>query len=239
MERKSNNTILPFALPLFRSVLFLVLTYVTILLFQTDLESIAPYWTTLCVIGNIITIFVLNVSFKKNGTSLKEFIVSEKAKATRKDNVIIPILMIVFGMIGLTLGGFAILGELPSFLIQAGNPVLTIINIVIFPITIILVEIPLYFGYSYQGILEKTNKKWFAFIYVVFFYAFQHLFMPVNFDALIMVFRFVSFLPLMIYLALMVNRNKSIYSMMIGHFILDFMTAMQIAIFMFFPGIMG
>ena len=202
-----------YLLPMLRSVLFLGLTIIAALLFKQTFSDLEAYWTSICVIANLMTIGVLVLLFKRDGTSYFAWIKEQRENVSKKELILIPLGMLIYGMIGLIGFGLIILGGMPSFLVQSGNLPLAIINIVLLPTTIVLAEIPLYFGYAFPKINQHSKSKVFALCYVIVFYALQHVFIPVNFDVEIMIFRFVSFLPLLGFLGFLTSEKKSIFPM--------------------------
>jgi hypothetical protein len=84
---------------------------------------------------------------------------------------------------------------------------------------------------------ENTGNKFLAMSYIIFFYALQHSFIPLLFEWEYILFRFLSFLPLMIVLAIIYNKKRALTPLMIGHAFLDLATGIQILIFSVFPEI--
>lgn len=62
----------------------------------------------------------------------------------------------------------------------------------------------------------------------MFFYALQHSFIPLLFDWKHILFRFLSFLPLMSVLGIIYYKMRKLQPLMIGHAILDLATGIQI-----------
>jgi len=108
---------------------------------------------------------------------------------------------------------------------------------ILLPVTIVFAELPLYYGYSFNRIEENTGNKFLAMIYIIFFYALQHSFIPLLFEWEYILFRFLSFLPLMIVLGIIHNKKRALTPLMIGHAFLDLATGIQILIFSVFPEI--
>jgi hypothetical protein len=94
---------------------------------------------------------------------------------------------------------------------------------------------PLYFGYSLNKIEQITNNKALAICYPMFFYSLHHSFIPLLFDFKYMLFRFLSFLPLMMILSIIYYKKKQLTPLMIGHAVLDLATAVQILIISMLP----
>jgi hypothetical protein len=136
--------------------------------------------------------------------------------------------MIVLGMGGMYGFGFMIYGYVPVTMIQPIPVWLAVINVIFLPLTVVFAELPLYFGYSLNGIEKITGNKILSIIYPMFFYALQHSFIPLLYDWKHILFRFMSFLPLMFVLGIIYYRNRKLQSLMIGHAFLDLATGAQI-----------
>ena len=218
----------PFLLPLFRSALFIVAGLLFALITNKSLGQSSQWWSVICVICNIITIIVLAIIFKSEGTTYKEIIGYEKGKNGIKETLLIVVIMLILGMGGMYGFGFMIYGYVPVTMIQPIPIWIAIINIILLPLTVIFAELPLYLGYSLNKIEQMTNNKVLAIGYPMFFYALQHSFIPLMFDFKHILFRFLSFLPLMIALGIIYYKKKKLTQFMIGHAVLDLATTIQI-----------
>ncbi len=63
---------------------------------------------------------------------------------------------------------------------------------------------------------------------LVFFYALQHSFMPMLWEWRHILFRFLSFIPLMLVLGIWYYKKRRLAPLMIGHAVLDIATRVQI-----------
>lgn len=228
---------LPYIMPIFRSVLFIIGGLFFATLSNQSLDDNAKWWPILCILFNIITILVLVLVSKYERSSFKDLINYNKEQINIKNIVIIVVIMLSIGVGGLFAFGFAIYGHIPTILIQPIPIWIAIINMILLPITIVFAELPLYYGYSFNKIKESTGNKLIAMSYIAFFYALQHSFIPLLFDWKYMLFRFLSFLPLLIVLGIMYNKKKALTPLMIGHGFLDLATGIQILISSLFPAI--
>jgi membrane protease YdiL (CAAX protease family) len=228
---------LPYIMPIFRSVLFISGGLFFAVLSNQSLADSAKWWSILCIGFNIITILVLVIVSKYEGSSYKDLINHKKEQQNFKYILLIIVLMLFIGVGGLFVFGFAIYGYIPTILIQPIPVWLAIINIILLPITIVFAELPLYYGYSFNKIKESTGNKLLAISYITFFYALQHSFIPLLFDWKYILFRFLSFLPLIIVIGIIYNKKKALTPLMIGHGILDLATGAQLLISSLFPAI--
>ena len=225
----------PFLVPIFRSVLFILVGSIFALASGQSLEKASKWWSILCTFCNIITIILLIIICKSEGTTYKELI--GKAKGNLKYTLLIVLIMLLLGIGGMYGFGFYIYGYVPATMIQPIPVWLSIINIILLPLTIVFAEFPLYFGYSLNRIEKITQSRILSVAYPMFFYALQHSFIPLLFDWKHILFRFLSFLPLLIVLGIIYYRNRKLKPLMIGHACLDLATGAQILMTSISPAI--
>ncbi|UNC92172.1 hypothetical protein [Candidatus Contubernalis alkaliaceticus] len=228
---------LPYIIPLFRSALFIIGGLFFAAITNQSLDESTKWWPVLCIVFNVITILVLVLVCKYEGSDYRDLIQYKKGQLNFKNLLIIIILMMSIGVGGMYVFGLAIYGHVLTILIQPIPIWIAIINIILLPVTIVFAELPLYYGYSFNKIEENTGNKFLAMSYIIFFYALQHSFIPLLFDWKYILFRFLSFLPLMIVLGIIYNKNRALTPLMIGHGFLDLATGIQILISSLFPAI--
>lgn len=233
MMKKVN----PFILPLFRSVLFIIAGLLFSVLTNQTLEQASKWWSVLCTCFNIITIAVLALVCHNEGISYKELIGFQKGKGNLKNTLKIVVLMLLLGIGGMYGFGFIIYGYVPVVMIQPIPVYLAAFNVILLPLTIVFAELPLYFGYSLNRIEKATGNKSFSIGYTMFFYALQHSFFPLLFDWKHILFRFLSFVPLLLVLGIIYYKNRKLTPLMIGHGLLDIATGTQILITSIFPAL--
>jgi membrane protease YdiL (CAAX protease family) len=146
-------------------------------------------------------------------------------------------MMLLLGVGGMYGFGLAIYGYVPVTMVQPVPVWLAVINAVLLPLTIVLAELPLYFGYALNKIEETTGNKILAILYPMFFYALQHSFIPLLYDWKHILFRFLSFLPLMLVLGIIYYKKRKLATLMIGHSALDLATGAQILMTSISPAI--
>lgn len=229
-----NNTAvernpIPFLLPV-RCVIFL-LTFVLIsAIANLPYADIGRWWTLIAIFCNFITIAILWLYSHKKGITYKKLLNYEKGKTTVKSAVLIVAVTIIIGMCGLFLAGLACYGTFPYLdktLVQPVPPVLAIFVTLLLPLSTTVAEDGLYLGYAIN--LSKNNKRAYALL-SAFFYALQHSFIPFLPDIVFVVYRFISFLPLTVTICFWYQKNRNPLPFMIGHFILNIATAVQILI---------
>ena len=134
------------------------------------------------------------------------------------------------------LAGFLCYGVIPYAAPMMIAPIplwLAIINMLLLPVSTAFAEEGLYLG---CGVNQIRNK--YAAIFVpAFFFALQHSFIPMLFDARYIAYRFLSFLPLTIILCCHYYKKRNPLPIMVGHAVIDAATAAQILATSAVPGL--
>jgi hypothetical protein len=227
----------PFILPLFRSVLFIVAGVLFAMIADISLEQESRWWSVLCTVCNVITIGFLMTICKIEGTTYKDLIGYKKGQINLKYTLLTIVMMLLLGVGGMYGFGFAIYGYVPVTMVQPIPVWLAVINAVLLPLTIVFAELPLYFGYALNKIEDTTGNKLLSILYPMFFYALQHSFIPLIYDWKHILFRFLSFLPLMLVLGIIYYKKRKLAALMIGHSVLDLATGVQILMTSISPAI--
>jgi len=221
----------------FRSILFICGGLLLSVILNQSLNSLTSWWSVICSVVNIITLFFLVFLVKSEGISFKKLVKYEKGQ-TKIEEILIGIaITLVIGMGGMYLAGALVYNEFPYMAVMMIQPIpiwFAILNIFVLPITTTLAEDGLYLGYA----LNRINKKWTAILLPSFFYALQHSFIPFLLDWRYMVYRLLSFLPLTIIYAIWYRKKQNPLPIMVGHFIINIATALQIGMTSVFPGIL-
>ena len=226
MEHKKD---FPYLLPV-RCVLF-ILTFLLISAISKLLYSdISKWWTSVAVFCNLVTIAILYIFCRRKGLTYKKLIGYEKGKTKAGYAILIVFITIVAGMCGLYLAGLICYGAFPYLDKTMVEPIplwLAIIVLILLPISTTIAEDGLYLGYA---INSCAGNKWVNVSLSAFFYAFQHSFIPFLPDGIFILYRFLSFLPLTILISFWYQKSRNPLPFMIGHFILNIATAVQILI---------
>ena len=91
-----------------------------------------------------------------------------------------------------------------------------------FPLTIVVAELPTYFGYVYPRLRASTGSRWGALLLVGAMASAQHVTLPLVFDARFVAFRLLTFLPLALFWAWALDRRPTLLPFaMIIHGLLD------------------
>ena len=213
-----------FLLPL-RSALFILTGLLLYFALNRPPDELSKWWTVIVSACNVFTLLLLFFVFRSTGTTYSKFVNYEKGKTKIKAVVITVIVVLVVGMGGMQIAGLICYGEVPHFPVMMIQPIplwIALINILLLPLTTTLAEDGIYLG-----VLNQSDSK-FVLLLSVFFYAFQHSFIPFSFDFTFIIYRFLSFLPLTIIMCLWYRKNKNPLPFMIGHFVINLATVAQI-----------
>lgn len=217
-----------------RCLLFIAVSVLCSRMTRKSLTDITNWWSVLASAVNIVTIFVLWVICRHSNTTYRKMIRFEKGQKGFFYGALFIAAMLLAGMGGMYLAGWLCYGMFPYFapeMIAPIPPYLAVINIFILPLTTTIAEDGLYLGYG----VNSFSSKWAAVLIPAFFYALQHSFIPAMPDMRFMAYRFLSFLPLTIWICFQYRRRNSISYIMAGHWILNMATTVQIAITSFYP----
>lgn len=232
---KSNNKYLPYLIP-FRCIIFILIFVIGSFVVNKNLDEISNWWSIVASIVNIATILILVVIAKTKNMNYWNLINYQKGQTTIKQVVVMSAVILVVGMTGMYLAGYVCYGVIPYAAPMMIAPIplwLSIINIIVLPITTAFAEEGIYLGCG----VNQIKNKYLAVIVPSFFFALQHSFIPTLFDARYIIYRFLSFLPLTIILCLHYYKKRNPLPIMIGHAIIDVATAIQIFATSLIPGL--
>lgn len=218
----------PFMLPLWRSGLFIVVGLVFAKASGQSLEEASRWWLSICILCNIITITLLLIVFRGEGMTYRKLIGYEKGKGSLTYTATVAVVMLSLGAAGMYGFGFLLYGSMPTTMVQPIPVWLAGINLLLFPLTNVFAELPLYFGYSLERMEKTTGNTRLSLLYITFFYALQHSFIPLLFDWKYILYSFLSVLPLVIPLALIYARKRDLGTLMVGHAVVDVAVGAQI-----------
>ncbi len=230
-----NNKKIWFLLPI-RSLLFMIAFYFSSVFTQKNLTELTHWWSVIASTINIITIIVLLILCKHENTTYRKIIRYEKRQLNIFKGFLFIVIMLLIGIGGMYLAGILCYGEFPYVAPMMIAPIptyLAVLNIFILPLTTTIAEEGLYLGYG----VNSYTSKWAAIFIPAFFYALQHSFIPTIFDMKFITYRFLSFLPLTIWICFKYYGGSSIAYIMAGHCILNIATTIQIIITSYNPEI--
>lgn len=223
-----------FLLPL-RCVLFILIFAAGILITGKKLEEISFWWSLVASLVNGITILILCLWSRKNGSGYADLINYRKGETKAGQVIGITFLILGAGMGGMYLAGFLCYHVIPyaAPMMIAPVPVpLAAVNFFVLPVTTAFAEDGLYLGAG----VNQIENKWAAIFIPAFFFALQHSFIPTLFDFRYIIYRFISFLPLTVILCWYYQKKRNPLPVMIGHGIIDLATAAQIMATSAIPG---
>lgn len=228
-----NKKFLPALMPL-RSIIFIAVFIIISMIAGKGLSDISNTWSVAASAVNIITVAAL-ILLTKNDGGFKKLINYKKGKTTPKQVVGMSVLILCLGMGGMFLTGFLCYGIIPYAppMIIAPIPVpLAVINLILLPVSTALAEDSIYLGCG----VGTIKNRYISVILPSFFFTLQHSFIPTLPDVRYMIYRFLSFLPLTILLCIIYRKNRNPLPIMIGHAVIDLLTAGQILATSAIPG---
>lgn len=206
-------------LPL-RTMLFIMIFLITSIFTKKDVQEISKYWTLIVIICNFITISILYIVLKKKDIKYLDLIDYKKSKM--KNIVLIGIFITIIGILGSYLSGFLFYNKIPytpEVMVQPISIVIVIIDLILLPITTTIAEESIYLGVG----VNKLNLLY----PTILFYLLQHCFFPMILDIKYIMYRFIAFIPAIIFMCLYYKKKKEIVPIMFGHFVINFVTILQ------------
>jgi hypothetical protein len=117
----------------------------------------------------------------------------------------------------------------PALLFQPLPRWAAVLAVVLFPITIALTELPLYFGYAQPRVAGLTRSAWAAVLLPAIALSLQHATLPLIFDTAFLAWRAVMFLGFALVLSWALwKRPRLLPYLIVVHFLLDFQAALSI-----------
>ena len=177
-----------------RSLIFILVFITVSAVTGKNLSDISNIWSVAASIINILFVLALVLITRKQGGYLK-LINYEKGKTRPKQVFAMIGIILLVGMAGMYLAGWICYGVIPyaaPMMIAPIPPVLAVINLIVLPVSTALAEDSLYLGCG----VRQFENKFAAIIVPAFFFAVQHSFIPTLPDVRYIIYRFISFLPL-------------------------------------------
>lgn len=209
-----------------RSILFILFFMFISVFFKIDINQTSKWWTLGLNIINVLTISIIWQNCKKNKVRFIDIFKSNK-KESIKEILLVALVIAILALVGMNITAFLIYHEIPytpQCIFQSIPLWLAVINLFILPITTTIAEEGLYLGIGVNNIENKYK----AIIIPLFFYLLQHIFFPFLLDFKFMIFRFFSFLFMMLFICTYYKKTKNMKPIILGHFITNFVTVIQI-----------
>ncbi len=215
---------------IFQAVIALVLWVATA---TFNFQAAGLYWPFAATGANIITVLVLWLVYKNEGRSSVELYKFTKGSVGKDILVVVALFVLAapLSMFPNTLLGNALFGNVSAVmpLMFGSLPRLVAYLTLIFPLTIAFAELPLYMGYILPRLSKQSGSRVLAVLVVGFFLALQHCTLPLVFDLRFVLWRFGMFLPLALFLAIVLAwRPRLLPYVMIGHALLDLTTVVML-----------
>jgi len=180
-----------------------------------------PVYGTLIDLGCFILIIW---QIKKEGLRFRDLLNFDQRRLRRDVLIGLAFILWVFplAMVGIIGCSLLIFGSSQSPSIYNSLPVwAAVYSLLIFPLTWGLMEQCTYQGYALSRLNAMLPRPGLAIAIVVFGWSIQHIALPLMFDWRYMLYRFLSFLPLAVVMALIYLRTRRLIPFIIAHWAVD------------------
>ena len=194
----------------------------------------AAWWPVAAVLANVVTLFLLRWLFSREGIHLRDVFAYDRQHVLRDILITVAALAIGTPLAMLPNIGAAqlLFGDSTTALALFIRPLpiwAAYVSVVIFPLTVGLVELPTYFGYCMPRLQALSGKWWIALLLAGFFLAAQHMALPLIFDWRFLLWRLVMFLPFALFVGgVLLWKPRLLPWCMIGHALADLQIALMI-----------
>ena len=195
----------------------------------------AAFWPFVMVLTNIVCVLLLSHLLKREGSSFRDFFAFNKGTVLKDSLTSIGLLCVI-----------GVLGFLPSPLLgnwffgdaMIGNQLFfqplplwaAVATLVLFPLSMPFGELTTYFGYVMPRLELTTKSKALAIILPALMLSLQHAALPLlfNLGGMFLLWRALVFLPFAFLLAFIIRWRPRLFPFfLIGHFLIDFGTAVM------------
>ena len=164
-----------------RSLIFALIFIIGSVIVNKDISEISNWWSVAATLVNIVTVLVIIMAAKKNGTTYWELINYQKGKTKISQVIAVSVVILLVGMGGMYIAGLLCYGVFPYLAPMMIAPIpwfLAVLNIPLLPVTTAFAEDGLYLGCG----VNQIKNKYAAILVPAFFFALQHSFIPTLFD---------------------------------------------------------
>lgn len=231
-EKIRTFTITPWLMLLSRLVLFILFQASIALGFylaknSTPWEQSLKYWPLGIILANVLCFIFLYFFYKSQGISY--FAKFKFQKEFLKRDLLISIgLLVLFIVLSMApnIGLATLLFGNPQAgleMMDSGIPLwVKLVSLIMFPLTQMFTEIPMYMVYSAPELEKQGVKSWLAFLLAALFLSFQHMAMPLILDGLIIAYRLLMFIPLALFIGFVIwKKPRLLPYMIIIHGLMD------------------
>ena len=196
---------------------------------QSPWQTSAFYWPFAALFGNLISIGLLAVLLRQDGSSLGRLFHFDRTHL-RIDLLTVIAVMIVMGPVAMLpmmgLGNWLFGSYETGYeLMFQPLPLWAAYLSLLFPATIAFAELPTYFGFIKPRLEKIVHNRWAALLVAAAFLSLQHITLPLIFDLRFIAWRALMFLPFALSIGLIMNwRPRLLPYLMIGHALIDLST---------------
>ncbi|MCE1252094.1 MAG: CPBP family glutamic-type intramembrane protease [Anaerolineae bacterium] len=236
---QKNQSIIVVGGMLVLRTLLLVLSYFLTAVLLTVWGVPQPYdqarawWPVALIFINVIVLGLLYSTTRQENVSPSALIVFNRLKF--KEDVFASLWMIFVSMllaVGATMGLGAVMYGLktPAELMSLSNlPLWAVLAaLVVHPLVNAFIEEMTYNGFVFPRLEKMTHSTPLAVMLVTFFFSLQHIAIPFAFDLKFLIWRFFSFVPLLLFWVLLFMRKRRLTSLIIVHWFMDIFALLTI-----------
>lgn len=232
MNKPSPAT--PWLMLISRSILFLAFQALLALYYtlsgQTNSwEKAAALWVLTIIPANLVSIYLLVRLYRAEGKRFLDLF--HFSRTTLKKDLLwfFSSSLVGLPLAALPLSNLALLifgdSMTPINMMFRPLPTWALILGILFPLTIAFAELTTYFGYVMPRLAVQLKNSWLAWLLSSFFLAAQHIFLPFLLDGKFMLWRLGMFLPLALFLGLLIKlRPQLLPYLAIVHALVDVAT---------------
>jgi hypothetical protein len=193
-------------------------------------EAAAPWFTvygSLIDAGCLVALWVLS---RREGLRLLDL---ARARPIRLGPDLLlglgyTVMYLVVGGVGGTAIGFLIYGAPPAPP-MGGLPLWgALYSVLVWPLFWGFAEQLTYLGYALPRLESLAKRAWVAPTLVVFFWAVQHVALPLRFDAQFMLYRALSPLPIVVVMVLIYRRQRRLVPFIVAHVLVDALSSLSV-----------
>lgn len=182
----------------------------------------SPWWPIYGLLANLICYFFL----RKEKINFRG-IINFKSEKFKKDLlwgflfIFLSIIIATSSSIGF---GFLFYGRFPNELMLSFKDIptiLIILSIIIFPAVNSVLEEIIYNGYVFPILEQKLKNTVFAILIVLFFFTIQHVFITFKPDFKYLIWRLLSFVPLLFFWIMIFVRMRRLTTLFLVHWFMD------------------
>jgi hypothetical protein len=197
---------------LFSRIILFAVFQTIISIFCNSWHESERYWMLVATLGNVVSIYLLAVLFKREGKKYLHIFRFNKQN-WKKDARLFCFLFLVLIPIALVPNYFLSLWfwgdpNIPfRILFQPISNYWAYFLIISFPVTIAFAELATYFGYIMPRLENVLGKTWLAVLLPVLFLSLQHCCLPLVFDTKFILYRGLMYLPFALFIGIALRKR--------------------------------